>query len=351
MQSNECRVQRNEMAVIMMNLRGYGRGLILLLTLLLVSGAAAAQGESYSFRATMVFGSANVRVLPSTEAEAVASVFEDTPLEVIGRNLDGTWFEVKRPGRNYNLGWILAEFLDYDEGLPELLPLRDLVTGRIGGAALSADPGFATYAVDNLVMRDSPVVRTGQQIGTIPAEAILPVIYQNQTGTWLYVNYLGNEGWVATFNTRPAPGIEDAPIAPGLSQAEVIIFETIPPEIQLAQIERLREYLMATREVSVGLENLWYSVFNREIMPCEAPPFVRDYPYTSEDSRQFPELSRYLPRLEEIGGLVNSAIEPLTRCGVFDREIALRARNAGINARVAIDATLGALELVEERIR
>lgn len=318
--------------------------------LLAANWTASAQGQGYSFRAKMLFGSAFARVAPALDAPAAASVFEDNILEVIGRNLDGTWFEVRRPGRSYTLGWMLAEFLDIDEGRPELLPLLDLSTGRVGPAALSADPGYATYAVDNLVMRDSPVVRTGRQIGTIPAGAVLPVIYRNQNTTWLYVNFLGNEGWVATFNTRPAPGIENLPIAPGLVQQEVIAFDTIPPEVQRAQIQRLRDYLTATRVVAVGLEATWYGVTNREIMPCEPPDFVRDYPYTADDARQFPELIRYLPRLEDVGQLINASVEPLTRCGVFDRVVALRARDSATNARIAIDATLDALKLVEERI-
>ncbi|MBK8026169.1 MAG: SH3 domain-containing protein [Chloroflexi bacterium] len=325
--------------------------LIALLAALFGARAASAQDDGYTFRATMIFGSAFVRAAPSEDAEAVASIFEDSDVEVIGRNIDGTWYEVRRPGRSYNLGWMLAEFLDHDDGLPELLPLTNLTTGWDGPFILTRDPGFATYAVDNLVVRDSPVVRTGRQTGTIPAGAVLPVLYRNHSGTWLFVNYRGTTGWVATFNTRPVPGIERAPVMPGLAAEAEVIFEQIPPEIQRAQIARLREYLGVTREVAVGLEYLWYSVYTREIMPCEPPDFVRDYPYTAQDAREFPELMRYLPRLDEVGALINAAIEPLSRCGVFDREVAARARNAAINARVAIDATLGAIELVEERIR
>ncbi|MCK6577742.1 MAG: SH3 domain-containing protein [Anaerolineae bacterium] len=332
-----------------MNARRNSLGL--LLALLLLAIPAEAQEDGYSFRAKMIFGSAFIHALPSTDAAETASIFEDNLVDVVGRNIDGVWFEVRRPGRSYTLGWMLAEFLEYDEGLPERLPLTDLTTGWVGASVLTRDPGFATYAVDNLILRDSPVIRSGRQIGTIPAGAVLPVLYRNHAGTWLFVNYRGSLGWVATFNTRPAPGIESAPVAPGLAAEAEITFEQIPPEVQRAQIARLRDYLYATRTVAVGLENLWYAVVSREIMPCEPPDFVRDYPYTADDSRQFPELERYVPRLDEVGALINAAIEPLTRCGVFDRDVAGRARNAAINARVAIDATLAALILVEERIR
>ncbi len=322
-----------------------------ILALTLSATITQAQTDGYLFRAEMVFDSAFIRALPTTEAEAVASIFEDNIVEVVGRNLDGTWYEVRRPGRSYNLGWLLAEFLDFDEGSPERLPLTDFTTGFLGGMALTSDSGYATYAVDNLVLRDSPVIRTGRQIGTIPAGAVVPVIYRNSITTWLYVNYLGATGWVATFNTRPALGIDRLPIAPGLSAAEEIGFITVPPEVQRAEIARMRAYLGAAREVAVGLESLWYSVFNRTIMPCEPPDYVRDYAYTSQDTREFPELGRYLPRLEDVAQRLNAAIEPLTRCGVFDRDVAVRARSSAINARIAADATLDAILLVEERIR
>jgi hypothetical protein len=333
------------------------RILVFLLCLLLTVGNAAAQtenlpapGEPYRFRAVMLFESAFIRAAPTTAAEAVASIFQDNIIEVVGRNLDGTWYEVRRPGRADNLGWMLAMFLDIDDGAPELLPLTDRVTGLVGPLTAVGD-GAAAYAIDNLVLRDSPVVSEGRQIGRIPAGAVVPVLYRNWTRTWLLVNYLGTQGWVALFNTRPSPGALRVPVAPGLAREAEVSFEQIPPEEQRAQVARLRAYLNAAIEVSRGLEHVWGQVYLREVMPCQAPPFVRAYPYTAADSRAFPELGRYLPRLEAIGGLVNAAIEPLTRCGVFDRPVVLRARDSATNARLSAEATLDALRTVESRIR
>lgn len=313
--------------------------------------ATPTPSDRYSFRATMLYGSAFIRLAPSVEAEAAASIFEDNIVEVVGRNLDGTWYEVRRPGRAYTLGWLLAEFLDIDEGAPELLPLTDRTTGLTGPQAVTGAAEAATYAIDNLVLRDSPLTRTGRQIGRIPAGAVVPVVYRNYGGTWLLVNYLGTLGWVATFNTRPAPSALVVPVAPGLPREAEVVFEQISPEEQRAQVARLRAYLNVTRDLAVGLEYLWGQVVLRQIMPCEAPAYVRDYPYTDADTRQFPELGRYLPRLDAVGAQVNTAIEPLTRCGVFDVEVAIRARDSATNAKVNIDATLGALLLVEDRIR
>jgi len=309
------------------------------------------RGSGYSFRATMLYGSAFIRIAPTTEAEAVASIFEDNIVEVIGRNLDGSWYELRRPGRSYGLGWVLAEFLDTDDGAPELLPLTDSVTGLVGASAVVGDGIAATYAVDNLVLRDSPIVRSGRQIGTVPAEAVLPVIYRDYNTTWLFVNYLGTLGWVAAFNTRPAPSALLVPVAPGLLRDTTVAFEQISPEAQRAQIARLRAYMAAANEVAVGLEGVWGQVYLREIMPCEAPAYVRDYAYTSADTREFPELGRYLPRLDVIGSQINASIEPLTQCGVFDRSVASRARDVATNAKINIAATLDALLLVEDRIR
>jgi hypothetical protein len=329
---------------------------IVLLCLLLIAGGAAAQtdppttDEPYRFRAVMLFESAFIRAAPTTSAEAVASIFQDNIVEVVGRNIDGSWYEVRRPGRAGNLGWLLAMFLDIDDGAPELLPLTDRTTGLVGDFTAVGD-GAAAFAIDNLVLRDSPFVAEGRQIGRIPARSVVPVIYRNWTRTWLLVNYQGTLGWVALFNTRPSPSALRVPVAPGLPREAEIAFEQIPPEEQRAQVARLRDYLNATIEVSRGLEHVWGQVYQREVMPCEAPPFVRAYPYTPADSRAFPELGRYLPRLESIGGLVNASIEPLTRCGVFDRPVVRRARDSATNARLSAEATLDALRTVESRIR
>jgi hypothetical protein len=318
------------------------------LWLMLVGGMVSAQRSE--FRAQVQFESVYVRALPSPDAEPVASVFQDNLLDVIGRNLDGTWFEVRRPGRMSNLGWILAKMVSYDFS-PELLPMTDFTTGQTGQTALSADPGFAAYIIDNVSMRSRPSVRTGERVGVIPLDSVVPIVARNQDASWLYVNYLGDEGWISGYNARSTGDTSLIPEAPNLDPLEVIAVTIIPPEVQLAQLNQLRAYVTASRDLALALQGFWAQVYQGQIMPCEQPAFVQAYQYTSQDVQQLPELKRYVPRLETAIEALNGAIEPLTICGLFDPNVLLRARNDAINAQVIFSANLDVLDNLAKTIR
>jgi hypothetical protein len=85
-------------------------------------------------------------------------------------------------------------------------------------------------------------------------------------------------------------------------------------------------------------------------LPSNAPAEVTDYPYTESDIRELPELGRYVPRLGTAIDYLQAAREPLLTCGVISPSITVEARNSAINARVIFDATLGALDNLEETI-
>ncbi len=323
-------------------------GIFACLCLILFSGTASAQTSQ--FRAQVQFDSVFVRAAPAPDADPVASVFQDNLLDVIGRNLDGTWFQVRRPGRMNNLGWILAKMVDYTF-LPELLPMTDFTTGQTGAFALNADPGFAAYIIDNVSMRSRPSVRSGDRMGVIPHDSVVPIVARNQDASWLYVDYLGYEGWVSGFNVRSAGNTSLIPEAPNLDPLEVIPVTIIPPEVQLAELNQLRDYVSASHDLALGLQGFWAQVYQGQIMPCSQPAFVLAYRYTAQDVQQLPELKRYLPRLETAIEALNGAIEPLTICGLFDPNVALRARNDAINAEVIFRANLDVLDNLAKTIR
>src|SRR5689334_21318951 len=113
--------------------------LFLILTILLGVGAVSAQSPKNPFEVKVGVESAFVRATPSDSGKLSASVFQDQILLVVSRNLDGTWFEVRRPGRMTNLGWIFHDMID-DTFNPEDLPLGDLVTGVTGPNPLTTAP-------------------------------------------------------------------------------------------------------------------------------------------------------------------------------------------------------------------
>lgn len=322
--------------------------LVLLLVVLAVPTAAQNDDDETVFRALVDVESLNVRSAPTLEAEIIASAFEDDALDVIGRNLDGSWFEVQRPNRMTRLGWVSAGLLNF-EFLPENLPLTDFIMGLEGDTPLTTDPGTAVYILQNSILRTQPL-QSAERLLTIPFASVVPVIARNQTGEWIQVNYLGTVGWILTFNTRQRDDIMDLPQAPNLPPIETAPVVIIPPEVQLAEVERMRVFIGVNRELAVALESFWNVVLDGEVMPCEPPPFVTEYMFTIENERAFPELPRYVPRLNEGIGLLNSSIDTLYICGVVNPDLVLAARNEAINGRIIFDAQLDILDNIESII-
>jgi len=318
------------------------------IALLLSVGVVAAQSKDDPFKVRVVPESVIVRLLPDFNAEPVASVFKDDPLLVVSRNLDGTWFEVRRPGRLTNLGWVFQRMIK-GTFKPEDLPLGDLKTGVTGPTPLASAPRFGVYLLEGLALREGPSF-SARRILNIPPLVTVPVLERNQNATWLRVNYFGNEGWIAGFATRKPANIMEVPEAKGLPPLETIEVVIIPVEIQQAQIDRLRLFIYDHRDDAVALEHFWWSVFRGEIMPCNPPADVPLYPYSDEDVRQLPELGRYTPRLATAVDYINKSIAPLRKCGVVSPEIVGQARDYAINARIIFDSTLKTLELLERDV-
>lgn len=303
----------------------------------------------YAGRAVVAVESAFIRELPIRESEAVASVFEHDILEVVGRNIDGLWFEVRRPNRMFNLGWINAELIDYDFA-PELLLMTDSVTGLVGDSPIPVN-NIPVVLTAEANLRAGPV-GTADIVAVIPLGAIVPASGRNLDGTWLFVNYRGTEGWINSSVFRRPPNILDLPdVTVNNENVPVLAAEIIPPEIQLAQLERFRVFAQASQTVSAELVPFWEQVSLGEVMPCEPPPFVQEYLITRGDVRELPELHRYVPRFNEGVQLLNEAIEPLYICGVLMPDVVVEARNDAINANIIFGATLDALDTLEELIR
>lgn len=320
---------------------------------LVMMGAVSVQAQQDTtppFRVQVRFESVFVRTAPSVESEPATSIYEDEWLDVVGRNVDGTWFEVRRPNRMTNLGWVLNEMVEWDFA-PELLPLTNFDTGLEGTTTLSSDPGFAITMLENTTLRDQPLP-SGERITIVPIGVTVPVLARNQNGSWLRVNYIGYEGWLSVFGARElsAEVTESIPQAPNLPPLEGITVIIIPPEIQLAQVERARVFLAASRSVSDGLAGFWSQVLIGEVMPCQPPGFVNEYLAGAQDIRELPEIQRYLPQMNDGVSLLNQSIDPLYTCGPLDRVVVDRARKNAINATIMFDAVTQRLDNLEENV-
>jgi hypothetical protein len=323
---------------------------LLLMTGFFAIAQAAAQDITGlpPYRIQVFIDSAFVRAAPNTEAQPVASIFEGDVLEAIGRNADGHWFEVRRPGRATNLGWVSDEFVSKNFTI-ELLPLTDFTTGVTGvDAIVVAD--YGVFVQQQSALRDGPSLEAAR-LGTVPYGVTVPVIERNQDASWLHINYLGSVGWISGFNVRTsAYNILDVPEGENLPPPLAVNLPIIPPELQFAQAARLREYLDEQVAIATSLEAFWWAVYLREIMPCNPPAEIANYVYDINDVRELPELKRIVPRLDTGVENLNASIAVLQICGALEVEDVVVARNAAINAKVIFVAGVGRLDDLEQNI-
>jgi SH3 domain-containing protein len=300
------------------------------------------------YRIQVFVDSAFVRAAPSTDAKPVASIFEGNILEAVGRNVDGHWFEVRRPGRATNLGWVSDEFVSKNFTI-ELLPLTDSTTG-VNGSVSIVDSGYGVFVQQESTLRDGPLLE-GIRLGVVPYGVTVPVIERNADASWLQINYLGNVGWISGFNVRiSAYNLLEIPEGLNLPAPLAANLPIIPPELQFAQAARLRTYLGTQVAMAVNLESFWWSVYRREVMPCDPPAAITDYQYNIEDVRELPELKRIVPRLETGVDSLNASIATLQICGALEGNDVISARNAAINAKVIFQAGVENLDNLEKNI-
>lgn len=321
------------------------RYLLVVIVLFVMMGVAQAQDK---FKATTKVDSLVVRQLPSESAMMVASLFRDDPLEVVSRSLDGSWFEVRRPGRLTNLGWVFNKMLEWEFNV-EQLPLGDLTTDLLGPTPLTAAPDFGAYLKEGLALREAPS-RSSPLIVNIPPLVTIPVLERNQDGSWVHVNYLGYDGWVISYATR-IENLMGLPEAPGLPPLTTVAVIVIPPEIQQAQIDRLRAFITLHRDYAMVLESFWWDVFRGAIRPCEPPAAVLAYNINDQDVRELPELGRLVPRVMDGIDYLNQAITPLQACGVLSPDVVSDARDDSINAKVVLNAELERLADIEDIVQ
>lgn len=300
------------------------------------------------YRIQVFVDSAFVRAVPASDAQPVASIFEGEVLEAVGRNLNGKWFEVRRPGRATNLGWISDEFVSNNFTI-ELLPLTDFTTGMVGSEVIT-ESEFGVFVLQQSVLRDGPLLEGGH-LGTVPYGVTLPVIERNADASWIKINYLGSVGWISGFNVRSSSyNLLNIPEGANLPPPLAADLSIIPPELQLAQAARLRDYLNVQLMMALNLQSFWWSVYTGDILPCNPPAEITEYVYNIEDVRQLPELKRIVPRLDTGVESLNASIATLQICGALEVTDVISARNAAINAKVIFQAGIGRLDDVEVNV-
>lgn len=310
-------------------------------------GEVGAPGDQPDYTVNVFVDSALIRALPTTETDFIGSVFEGDVLVAVGRNTDGTWFHVRRPYRAEPGGWIFYKLVAYSFDMGAL-PITDFVTSVTGPTPV-LDSGVAAYILTEAAIRAEPNFNS-ERVAIIPVLLTVPIIERSPDNLWLYVNYNGQTGWVAEFLTRIVGDVENVPVStqfPGL----VIDLPIIPPEVQLAQVNRLRAYIRPKYALAEELSGFWSLVSEGQTVPCNPPAgYFPLYDWSSQDVVELPELRRYVRRLDAATLDLNETIADMQRCGIYTAEEISSAYAGAVNASIIYRVVLNNLDFLEEEV-
>jgi hypothetical protein len=293
--------------------------------------ATALAQEAREYTLQVVPDSAFIRFAPDEEAEAISSVFANDSLTAVGRNIDGEWIEVRRPGRTSGGGWIARRVTAFTFAVGQL-PITDLTTGLTGDEPV-VDTGFSILMISEGTLRAAPGRYSGQ-VAIISVNLTLPVLERTPDNQWLRINYRGTVGWIAEFTTHPNGDVNAVPISPEYSgDPQFAALEIIPVEVQVTQIDELLSYLRPLSAVAADVTHYWKMMSQGETMECMPPAGNYGY-YTStqRDITELPELRRQRRLLTQAVDDLNTAIATMQRCGVYTQTEIRGAYGNSLNA-------------------
>ncbi len=321
----------------------------LLAFMLLLMPAIAAAQTLPAYPVQVVAESAFIRVAPSVDSAQAASVFANDNLVAVGRNLDGTWLEVRRPAQQNRLGWIARDVLlvTFDVGR---IPISDATTGLTGPEPV-IDTGFAILTIEDVPLRTAPD-RGAETLDVIPVFLTLPVVERTPNLQWLKVNFRGITGWIPQHLTSTSANLNAVPISPEYAgEPRYAAFTTITPEQQLAQIERLRGFVAPIDQAAADVAFYWQLMSQGETLECRPPAGnYADYAMTPQDIVELPELRQQARLLTQAVADINAAIEAMQPCGVYTQLQVRRAYARALSAQGIFRQILHRMENLEARI-
>jgi len=304
--------------------------------------------DSNDFVLNVFVDSAFVRELPTRDSEPTSSVFEGDSLVAVGRNIDGTWFQVRKPFQDAAIGWINRTLVGYMFSVGDL-PLTDLTTGLVGEEPVF-NTGVSVFILTEVALRAEPDL-DGDRVGIVPIQVTIPVVERTPDSRWLRVNYLGTTGWIAEFLTSTEDTLADVPVLPS-AQADLIALEIIPIDVQISQAVRFQQYLLPIRETADEVATFWGTLAIGEIIPCNPPAGgFTTYNFNQRDLVELPELRRHVRRIPRAINDLNESIEAMQRCGVYLPSEISNAYAKAINARVILDDAIEGMRGVEFQLR
>lgn len=332
--------------------------LLLIMVLLLTVGFVAAQDEATASLSTdltpsdfvmrVVVDSLVIRGLPTTDSDRVGSLVEGDIVYAIGRNIDGTWFEIQRPSRDTSAGWVSREFFSFMFDTTPL-PITDLTTGIIGEVPV-IDTGISAFVLTESAIRGEPSLN-GERLYIMPVQRTIPILSRTPDNLWVKVNYLGQVGWVAEFLLNIPAGVGAVPIDDEFANAPVAPVTIIPPEVQRAQAQRLIDYATPIQATAQDIASFWSQLTLGLTIPCNPPPAnFTVISITQQDLFELPELRRASRLIPTAIDNLNASIETMQRCGVYSAEEIRSAYANAINASAILGGSINTMEFVLEEV-
>ncbi len=315
-----------------------------LLLVLITLCAQTLYAQQTDFPLDVSVDSALVRALPAPDAPVAASVFFGDALQAVGRSADGTWLQLQRPA-----GWISRSIvrLSFDVGD---LPLTDTTTGVTGSSPI-IDTGYTVQIIDDRPMRVLPDFQS-VELATLPINAVLPAIERTPDNQWIKVNYLGTIGWIPVYLAYNPYDIDALPVSPSYAadpNYPPVVY--IPPERQLAQIDRLLAYIAVQDALALQMVEFWDLVVRGGIVECTPRSEVVEYfVITPDDIRDLPELRPQERFLHQAVDDLNESLAATHVCGIQVYVDFYAARSNAINARVLFRRTRLQMEAARERV-
>ncbi|MBC8170487.1 MAG: SH3 domain-containing protein, partial [Anaerolineae bacterium] len=142
----------------------------------------------------------NLRAAPASGAAIIAELTGETPLIAQGRTADNAWLKVRT--LDSLEGWVAAGYIDLNVELSTLpiltadAPVITEATPAVTVAPEVLPAGDAFVKALALNLRAAPSTR-GAILVQLPTKTPLKLLARTSTNTWLKVEALGQQGWVA----------------------------------------------------------------------------------------------------------------------------------------------------------
>src|SRR5215207_8488015 len=148
----------------------------------------------------------NVRADPSTASAVLGIIPPNTTVEINGKDLGGSWWQIQYPAGTQGKGWVTSQYVT--TGSPPEVPV-------IGGGANPND-GSVAIVQQQLNVRSGPGADFNS-VGTLNPQDVTRLIGKDANGLWLQIEFVAGpdgKGWISAAFVQ-AKGVESLPILTG----------------------------------------------------------------------------------------------------------------------------------------